>query len=136
MSDTETDTDTEPASDTHRTTRFRRREVLHVAGSGAVVVFALGYMVADFESGRLYALVRSVAAVAAVALLLWLHEIRVERRLARIRADQAAFQARIERLLDAELERQRRWKAYADVLSDLGGLSGEDSGDISINRRY
>jgi 2-methylcitrate dehydratase PrpD len=134
MSDT--DAETEPASDAHRTTRFRRREVSHVAGYGAVVVFALGYMVADFEFDRLYPIVRSVAAVAAVALLLWLHESRVRQQLSQMRSDQAAFQARIEALLDAELERQRGWKAYADVLSDLGGLPGEDSGDISIRRRY
>ena len=117
-----------PSPTHHARQMRRRREVFHLAGSAAVVVFAAGYMVADFESGRLYGLVRSIAAVAAVALLLWLQEVRMQRRLSQM-------QACLERMLDERLERQRQWKAYADVLSDLSGLSGEDSGDISTNRR-
>lgn len=101
----------------HPARQPQRREVIHLAGSASVVVFAAGYLLADFQPDRLHGIVRSVAAVATVALLLWLHEIRVVRKLERI-------EARIE----ARLARAEYWSLYSDVMADLGGGDAPTSG--------
>lgn len=110
---------------------YQTRQLLRVAIAAGAVTFAVGVYVANLDNVEsAQGLPRAALVVTAVGLLLWVSEVRLERRLAQMRIEQAAFQARMERLLDARLERQRRWGAYADVLSDLGGIDGESSGEF------
>jgi hypothetical protein len=75
------------------------RNVAHTAGVAAVVAFAalaIGYVIINYEDGRLYGLVRAAACVAVIAALF-------EIRLAQIRRDQRAFEEYVEaRLVRAE----------------------------------
>ena len=103
-----------PATPAHHARQpLPRRAVFHVAGASGVILFALGWLVAGYEPGQLYELVRAVAAVAAVGLLHALYAFRVERRLERI---------------EARLSRAEYWRVYSDVMADLGGASEPTSG--------
>lgn len=109
---------------------YQTRQLLRVAVAAGAVAFAAGLIVARLDDDEmLRGLPRTALAVTAVALLLWVSEIRLEHRLSQMRTEQAAFQARMELMLDERLERQRRWRAYADALSDLSGVDGETSTD-------
>jgi hypothetical protein len=109
--------DASPAPPDRRARRRRRREVARISGATAVVAAAVSFALVDLDVDALRGLARSVAAVAAVAMLLWVAECRLARRLER---------------LEARMERSLYWRVYSDVISDLaGGGDGETSGDIS-----
>jgi hypothetical protein len=100
---------------------LQRRDTAHTAGVAAVavlVVLTVAYMIISYEVDQLYGLVRTVAAVAVLALLL-------EVRMAQIRRQQ--------RDLEVRLSRAEYWRLYSDVMADLGG--GSDAPTSGAPRR-
>ena len=87
-----------------------RREIVRFACAASVAATAFVFILLAVET-PLVAAARLAVIVSLVLIALWL----VERRLAR----------KIERL-----ERAEYWRVYSDVMTDLGGLDGEPSGEI------
>jgi hypothetical protein len=109
---------------------FGLGEVIRIIGTALVAGAGVGYLLANYDAGTLGILARIASSVALVTVVLMVFEARRRCHIDKLgkRLD------RIEALLDNGLERQRQWRAYADVLSDLGGVNGEDSGDIPTER--
>lgn len=107
----------------HAHRSFNLAEVLRVITATTIAGAGLGYLVADYDGDTLHSLARVAFTVGVVTAVLAIFEARRRQQL-----------DGIAQLLDEKLERQRQWRAYADVLHDLGGIDGETSGDISTRR--
>lgn len=116
-----------PAQPAQPAQPFQRRQSIQLCVIVAAGSAALGYLIADLERTALLPwLPRAAVVVAAVALLLWISEVRQSRQLARAQAEVEHRLAHIEQCL----QRSEYWRAYSDVLADLGGIDPDTSGDI------
>lgn len=133
-----TDPDTHPA--THPATRpapsFSLGEVGRIIGVATVAGAALGYLVAGYDGDTLEVLARIFGSVAMTIVVFMIFEARRRCRIDRVDARLDQLDARLDQLatlLDERLERDRRWRVYADVLEDLGGVGNGVDGENSTD---
>lgn len=92
-----------------------RRELVRFACAVTVAATALAFILADLGNTPLSSVARLAAAVSLVMISLWFVERRISRRLERI---------------EQWMDRAEYWRIYSDVMSDLGGIDPETSGEI------
>lgn len=104
---------------------FSLGDLLRVAATTLIAGGALGYLIADYDDDTMHGLARIASSVGLVTVVLLIFELRRRCQVEQVRETLEE----VRRLLDERLERQRRWDAYTDALSDLAGIDGESSTD-------